>query len=73
VLILSQHVEATYAQRLMQSNVGGSGYLLKDRDLDVLKLMTQGMSDRGIAEHSSSQARPSKRTSDTSSPNLISP
>ena len=95
VLILSQHVEATYAHRLMQSNVGGSGYLLKDRvlhagqladavrriangdsvvdpdlvsdlidnseqagglsaltdrELDVLKLMAQGMSDRGIAE-----------------------
>jgi DNA-binding NarL/FixJ family response regulator len=95
VLILSQHVEATYAHRLMQSDVGGTGYLLKDRvldagqladavrriangesvvdpglvrdlidnsersgglssltdrELDVLELMAQGMSDRGIAE-----------------------
>jgi len=95
VLILSQHVEATYAHQLMQSNVGGVGYLLKDRvldagqladavrriangesvvdpglvrdlidnseragglssltdrELDVLQLMAQGRSDRGIAE-----------------------
>ena len=95
VLILSQHVEASYAHRLIQSDVGGTGYLLKDRVLDagqlaeavrrigdgesvvdpdlvrnlidnseragglssltdreydVLELMAQGMSDRGIAE-----------------------
>jgi DNA-binding NarL/FixJ family response regulator len=38
VLILSQHVEATYAHRLMQSDVGGTGYLLKDRVLDAGQL-----------------------------------
>jgi DNA-binding NarL/FixJ family response regulator len=95
VLILSQHVEAQYARRLVQANAVGVGYLLKDRVLDagqlartvrriasgesvidptlvrelvagtgragtvgsltereveVLELMAQGMSDRGIAE-----------------------
>jgi DNA-binding CsgD family transcriptional regulator len=72
VLILSQHLEATYAQQLIESGVGGIGYLLKDRvldagqladnsekagglssltdrELDVLELMAQGMSDSGIA------------------------
>jgi DNA-binding NarL/FixJ family response regulator len=95
VLILSQHVEVAYAQRLVQAGTGGAGYLLKDRvldagqlagavrriangesvidpelvtdlikgagqtgtvgslterELEVLELMAQGMSDRGIAE-----------------------
>ncbi len=95
VLILSQHVEASYAVQLVQSGTGGVGYLLKDRvldagqlaesvrriadqesvidpdlvkdlitgggrtgplsaltdrELEVLDLMAQGFSDRGIAE-----------------------
>jgi DNA-binding NarL/FixJ family response regulator len=95
VLILSQHVEVAYAQRLVQAGTGGLGYLLKDRvldagqlagavrriasgesvidpdlvrdliegagktgtvaslterELEVLELMAQGRSDRGIAE-----------------------
>ncbi len=37
VLILSQHVEQTYAAELLADGVGGVGYLLKDRvgDVDV--------------------------------------
>src|SRR5699024_10397429 len=31
VLLLSQYVEATYAQELLGSGTGGIGYLLKDR------------------------------------------
>jgi DNA-binding NarL/FixJ family response regulator len=95
VLILSQHVEAQYALRLVQTGSGGVGYLLKDRVLDagqlagaveriangesvidpelvkdlidgsgqtsglssltererdVLELMAEGLSDRGIAD-----------------------
>jgi DNA-binding NarL/FixJ family response regulator len=95
VLILSQHVEAQYALRLVQTGSGGVGYLLKDRvldagqlagaveriangesvidpelvkdlidssgqtsglsslterEVDVLELMAEGMSDRGIAD-----------------------
>ena len=38
VLILSQHVEASYAHRLIQSDVGGTGYLLKYRVLDAGQL-----------------------------------
>lgn len=39
VLLLSQYVEATYAQDLLSSGDGGIGYLLKDRvaSLDELK------------------------------------
>jgi len=95
VLILSQHVEAQYALRLVQTGGGGVGYLLKDRvldagqlagaveriangesvidpelvkdlidgsgqtsglsslterEVDVLELMAEGLSDRGIAD-----------------------
>jgi DNA-binding NarL/FixJ family response regulator len=95
VLILSQHVEAQYALRLVQTGSGGVGYLLKDRvldagqlagaveriangesvidpelvkdlidgsgqtsglsslterEVDVLELMAEGLSDRGIAD-----------------------
>jgi DNA-binding NarL/FixJ family response regulator len=35
VLILSQHVEQTYAAELLADGVGGIGYLLKDRVGDV--------------------------------------
>jgi DNA-binding NarL/FixJ family response regulator len=35
VLILSQHVEHTYAAELLADGVGGIGYLLKDRVADV--------------------------------------
>lgn len=35
VLILSQHVQAHYALRLIESGTGGVGYLLKDRVLDA--------------------------------------
>jgi DNA-binding NarL/FixJ family response regulator len=35
VLILSQHVEQTYAAELLADGVGGIGYLLKDRVADV--------------------------------------
>ncbi|WP_431221091.1 response regulator transcription factor [Leifsonia xyli] len=39
VLLLSQYVEGTYAQELLASGDGGTGYLLKDRiaSLDELK------------------------------------
>lgn len=39
VLLLSQYVEGTYAQELLASGQGGTGYLLKDRiaSLDELK------------------------------------
>jgi DNA-binding NarL/FixJ family response regulator len=38
VLVLSAHVETTYALELVQSGAGGAGYLLKERvsDLDEL-------------------------------------
>lgn len=35
VLVLSQHVEAHYALRLVREGARGAGYLLKDRVLDV--------------------------------------
>jgi DNA-binding NarL/FixJ family response regulator len=35
VLLLSQYVEATYALRLLQRGPGRTGYLLKDRMLDL--------------------------------------
>ena len=35
VLVLSQYVEPAYALRLVQDGRGGTGYLLKDRVLDV--------------------------------------
>jgi DNA-binding NarL/FixJ family response regulator len=35
VLILSQYVEAGYAMQLLQSHPQGSGYLLKDRVVDI--------------------------------------
>jgi DNA-binding NarL/FixJ family response regulator len=35
VLLLSQYVEAAYALRLVDGGRGGTGYLLKDRVLDV--------------------------------------
>jgi DNA-binding NarL/FixJ family response regulator len=35
VLILSQHVEQTYASELLADGVGGVGYLLKERVADV--------------------------------------
>jgi DNA-binding NarL/FixJ family response regulator len=35
VLVLSQHVDAAYALRLLESGRGRTGYLLKDRLLDV--------------------------------------
>jgi DNA-binding NarL/FixJ family response regulator len=39
VLILSQYLEAAYAQRLVESGEGGCGYLLKDRVLDARSLV----------------------------------
>jgi DNA-binding NarL/FixJ family response regulator len=35
VLVLSQYVEPLYARELLSSRVGGIGYLLKDRVMDV--------------------------------------
>jgi DNA-binding NarL/FixJ family response regulator len=35
VLVLSQHLEAGYALRLVEENPGGVGYLLKERVSDV--------------------------------------
>jgi DNA-binding NarL/FixJ family response regulator len=35
VLVLSQHVEATYAMELLQTSSEGTGYLLKDRVADL--------------------------------------
>jgi DNA-binding NarL/FixJ family response regulator len=35
VLVLSQYVEESYAQRLMSSGTEGVGYLLKDRVADI--------------------------------------
>ena len=39
VLVLSQHVEASYAMRLLEELPRGSGYLLKDRIADVAILV----------------------------------
>jgi DNA-binding NarL/FixJ family response regulator len=39
VLVLSQHVEASYAVRLLEELPQGSGYLLKDRISDVAVLL----------------------------------
>ena len=39
VLLLSQHLEASYALRLLQTFPGGVGYLLKDRVADVAVLI----------------------------------
>jgi DNA-binding NarL/FixJ family response regulator len=38
VLVLSQYLEAAYAERLLRSNASGAGYLLKDRVNDVRAL-----------------------------------
>jgi DNA-binding NarL/FixJ family response regulator len=38
VLVLSHHLESTYAMRLVEENPGGVGYLLKDRVADVATL-----------------------------------
>jgi DNA-binding NarL/FixJ family response regulator len=38
VLVLSQHLEATYAMRLLEENPSAVGYLLKDRVTDVATL-----------------------------------
>jgi DNA-binding NarL/FixJ family response regulator len=35
VLLLSQHVEADYALKLLDNTAAGTGYLLKDRVLDI--------------------------------------
>jgi DNA-binding NarL/FixJ family response regulator len=35
VLVLSQYIETRYAARLLESNAGGVGYLLKERVADV--------------------------------------
>ena len=40
VLVLSQYVEAEYALRLLERDERGTGYLLKDRVLDVADLAT---------------------------------
>jgi DNA-binding NarL/FixJ family response regulator len=40
VLLLSQHVEAEYALRLLEGGRGRIGYLLKDRVLDVGELVS---------------------------------
>lgn len=39
ILLLSQYVEGTYAQEMLQAGEGGMGYLLKDRvaSLDELQ------------------------------------
>jgi DNA-binding NarL/FixJ family response regulator len=48
VLVLSQYVEPSYALRLLEDHVTGSGYLLKDRVfdgavmLDALRRITEG-------------------------------
>jgi DNA-binding NarL/FixJ family response regulator len=39
VLLLSQYVEATYALRLLEDGRGRTGYLLKDRVLDIDEFM----------------------------------
>lgn len=39
VLLLSHHLESTYAVRLLEQHPGGAGYLLKDRILDVIVLV----------------------------------
>jgi DNA-binding NarL/FixJ family response regulator len=38
VLLLSQYVEGTYAQELLASGQGGTGYLLKDRIASLVEL-----------------------------------
>lgn len=39
VLLLSQHVEAAYAVRLLENGERGIGYLLKDRVVDVAEIV----------------------------------
>ena len=39
VLVLSQHVELSYALRLLEAGDRGTGYLLKDRVLDVAEFV----------------------------------
>lgn len=39
VLVLSQHVEQTYARELLASGAGAVGYLLKDRVLDPVEFV----------------------------------
>jgi DNA-binding NarL/FixJ family response regulator len=40
VLVLSQHVDPAYALRLLESGRGRTGYLLKDRVLDVAEFVS---------------------------------
>jgi DNA-binding NarL/FixJ family response regulator len=40
VLLLSQHVDPAYALRLLESGRGSTGYLLKDRVLDVAEFVS---------------------------------
>lgn len=49
VLLLSQYVEGTYAQELLASGEGGTGYLLKDRiaSLDELRDAVTRVADGG--------------------------
>lgn len=49
VLLLSQYVEGTYAQELLASGQGGTGYLLKDRiaSLDELRDAVTRVADGG--------------------------
>jgi DNA-binding NarL/FixJ family response regulator len=49
ILLLSQYVEATYAEELLGASAGGVGYLLKDRvaSLDELKDAVTRIADGG--------------------------
>ena len=40
VLVLSQHVEAHYAMRLVNEHPSGAGYLLKDRVIDIQEFVS---------------------------------
>jgi DNA-binding NarL/FixJ family response regulator len=49
VLVLSQHLEASYMLELVGDDASGVGYLLKDRVREVLGLIAEGRSNRAIA------------------------
>ena len=51
ILILSQHVEHTYASELLADGAGGIGYLLKDRvaDVDEFVAAVRRVADGGTA------------------------
>src|SRR5215207_8230677 len=75
VLLLSQYVEAIYALRLLEAGPTRTGYLLKDRVLDLDDFITalERVTDRGISERLYVTPKRPKPTSATSSSSSASP